>query len=136
MGNPSQASDDEWLRVDGVLAYVLADSVQADERERIARARKAGNALPEATIALACERAGIEVRWSDHSIEGKLTDAMAYVPVWVAPFYEATIARSAQQSRVLMRASTDPDWRASGLSVWRLSGLDALTRWLDEARLR
>lgn len=130
--SPLQTSDDDWLRVDGVLAYVMADK-PANEREHVAKARAAGGALPEATIAMMCERAGIEVRWGGGE---KLVDAHAFVPVWVAPFYESTVVRSANQTRVLMRASTDPEWRAAGLSVWRLGGLDALVSWLMGQRLR
>lgn len=130
--SPSRTSDDAWLRIDDALSFAMA-GMPEDTHERVAAARAAGGAIPEATIAMMCERAGIEVRWGNGE---KLVDAWAFVPAWVAPFYVATIARSTQQTRALMRASTDPEWRAAGLSVWRLGGLDGLATWLMESRLR
>jgi hypothetical protein len=60
-----------------------------------------------------------------------VVDSMAWVPAWVAPYYEATISQSAQQMRVLKRAQADLQYREAGLSVWRLGGLEALVKWLE-----
>lgn len=126
---------DDYLPAADALAYVFP-AAASDERERIARARKAGNALPEAKIVEACMRAGIPVRWD----RGKVSDggslySIAYIPCWAAPFYEATIAGSAQQARVLRQALRDEVYRNAGLTVWRLEGIEALVAWIEPPKL-
>lgn len=120
-----------------------AGEVSKAENARIARARAAavvgGGGLPELHVAKACEAAGvpletrITIRFDEPGV-GISRTREPYVPAWVAPFYEATITQSAQQVRVLKRANGDPEWRAAGLSVWHLGGLEALVTWLDGAR--
>lgn len=120
----------DWIAIDEILAYVIPGATW-QERNEIAMKRANTAGLPETLYLDACNRAGIEVRWDRPELA--VVDGRAYVPRWAAPFLEATIARSAQQTRVLKRANADPEWRAAGLSAWRLGGLGGLALWIDEA---
>lgn len=55
---------------------------------------------------------------------------IAYVPRWVAYFFEGTFPRSRWQECVLHRAQRDEEWRNAGITIWMLGGIGALERWL------
>jgi hypothetical protein len=122
-------NDDDWVRAEDTLTFVLPGTALV-ERERIAKARAAGNALPEAHYIAACERAGIPTK-KRRRLPGGYD---IYLPTWAAPFLEATLARSAQQARVLRRIATDVEYRAAGVAIWRLAGLEALTQWIEQEK--
>lgn len=136
-------NEDTLIDATHVLAVALNVAYDSDLR-KLAETRnaKAGirvGSSPEIRVMMICERAGITVEYRDDMQYPSITAAfpvatgnrIGFVPHWVAPFYEATIGfKTAVQVQVLKRARANTEWRAAGLTVWRLGGLQALSSWV------
>ncbi len=131
-------NDDEWVRAEDALTFVMIetedtlDGVAASLRkQQMATARVNAGGTPETFYLAVCEKAGIPTMVKPYWKGGRTGFDDHYIPTWAAIFIEATIARSAQQTRVLARIARDEEYRNAGVAIWRLSGLSALATWID-----